>query len=97
MDNYDDLLSNVPAEGQESTHFSKDEYAAMKNAEREDLYALSDSTAMEAAGDGGMFQKYLDVQARFSRYSAVNALLILAQKPFSCPRLAYCPSFGWGC
>jgi hypothetical protein len=81
MSNFDDLLSNAPAEGQGGKQFSKGEYAAKKLAERENLYALSDATALEVAGDGGMFQKYLDVQAQFSRYSAVNALLILAQKP----------------
>ena len=36
---------------------------------------------MDVAGDGGKFQQYLDVQSRFTRYSAVNALLVLAQMP----------------
>jgi hypothetical protein len=33
------------------------------------------------AGDGNAFQKYLDVQSHFDRYSVSNALLILNQKP----------------
>ncbi|MDR2043310.1 MAG: hypothetical protein LBQ15_02885 [Clostridium sp.] len=33
------------------------------------------------AGDGGRFQAFLDLQARLSRYSAVNALLAFAQNP----------------
>lgn len=33
------------------------------------------------ASDSGKFQQYLDVQARFDRYTANNALLILAQRP----------------
>lgn len=32
-------------------------------------------------GRQGKFQAYLDVQTCFSRYSATNVLLILAQKP----------------
>ena len=31
--------------------------------------------------DGELFRSYLDVQSRFDRYTATNALLILAQKP----------------
>ena len=73
MNNYDDLLNNVP--------ISKEEYSAKKQAEREAVYELSDVTAMVVAGDGGHFQQYLDVQAGFDRYSTVNTLLILAQKP----------------
>ena len=80
MNNYDDLLNNAPAQPQ-SGQLSKEEYADKKRAEREDVFALSDSTALEVAGDGGKFRQYLDVQSRFDRYSAVNALLILAQKP----------------
>jgi hypothetical protein len=83
MANFDDLLeNNTPAEEEQSgQRLSSEEYAAKKKAEREAVYALSDSTAMEVAADGARFQKYLDVQSRFSRYSANNALLILAQKP----------------
>ena len=81
MNNYDDLLNNIPAEGQSGQQLSKEDYAAKKQAEREDVFALSDNTALEVAGDGGKFQQYLDVQTQFGRYSAVNSLLIMAQKP----------------
>ena len=80
MNNYDDLLSNAPAEEQ-SPRLSKEEYTAKKQAEREAIFETSDTTALEVAGDGGRFREYLDIQAQFSRYSAVNALLIMAQKP----------------
>ena len=80
MNNYDDILNNAPDEGQ-SGQLSKEEYAARKKAERDEVFTLSDTTAQEVAGDGGKFQQYLDVQSKFDRYSAVNALLILAQKP----------------
>lgn len=78
--NYDDLLNNVPAEEQSVPQLSKEEYAAKKKAEREEAFELSDQTAMEVSADGGKFQSYLDLQAHFDRYSAVNALLILAQQ-----------------
>ena len=83
MNNYDDLLNNAPAEGQQNSQLSKEDYAAKKKAERDEIFALSDNTALEVAGDGGKFRQYLDVQSNFDRYSAVNALLILAQKPES--------------
>jgi hypothetical protein len=82
MANFDDLLNNTaPAEAQGDQRLSNEEYAAKKKAEREAVYELSDNTAMEVAVDGDKFQEFLDVQAKFGRYSAVNALLITAQKP----------------
>jgi len=81
MANFDDLLNNAPAEEQGRQQLSKEEYAAKKQAEREAVYELSDQTALEVSGDGERFRQYLDVQSTFGRYSAVNALLILAQKP----------------
>jgi hypothetical protein len=79
MADFDDLLNNSPEE--EEHEYSKEEYAERKQTEREALYELSDSTALEVAADGGRFSRHLDVQARFDRYSAVNALLITAQMP----------------
>jgi hypothetical protein len=82
MNNFDDILNNASSnEEQNSQRLSTEEYAAKKKAEREAVYELSDNTAMEVATDGDKFQQYLDVQANFSRYSAINTLLILAQKP----------------
>jgi len=80
-DDFDDLLNNnVSAEQQGGQFLTKEEYAAKKQAERDAVYMLADNTAMEITADGGRFQQYLDVQTQFGRYSAVNALLILAQK-----------------
>ncbi len=61
--------------------FDKDAWAAKKQEERKELYALADATAVEISSNGEKFQAYLDVQARFSRYTPTNALLILAQMP----------------
>ena len=83
MNNYDDLLSNAPAGEQQHrqlTQEEKAEYGAKKQGEREELYALSDATALEVSGDGGKFKQYLDMQAKVGR-SAVNTLLIMAQMP----------------
>ena len=78
MSNFDDIF-----EGQSSGYrredktFDKEAWAAKKQAERKDVYALADSTAEAIKGDGNKFRDYLDVQSRFDRYSATNALLIL--------------------
>ena len=82
MENFDDIFDNSsPGERQGGQQYSKDEYAAMKKGEREELYAWLDATAMSAAAEPAAFRQYLDVQSRFDRYSAVNALLVLSQKP----------------
>ena len=80
MSNYDDLLNNTPAE-ESAPQLSKEEYAAKKKAEREEVFALSDRTALDVASDGGKFQSFLDLQGRLDRYSAVNSLLTFAQNP----------------
>jgi hypothetical protein len=83
MENFDDLLNNSRGDGKPeySPEYSKEEYTERKKTEREALYELSDNTALAVAADGGKFKQYLDVQAKFGRYSAVNALLITAQNP----------------
>ena len=80
MANFDDLLNNSPA-GEAPPQLSKEEYAAKKQAEREDAFALSDNTALDVAANGGKFQSFLDLQARLDRYSAVNTLLVFAKNP----------------
>jgi len=81
MSNFDDILTNNPEQEQKNNpDFNVEEWAAAKKAERDSYYALADSTAIKIASDGDMFRQYLDVQSRFDRTSAVNSLLILAQK-----------------
>ena len=79
MSNFDDIFAGKS--GSEDRPFDKEAWAAKKQEERKELYALADSTAAEISGDGEKYQKYLDVQSRFSRYTPTNALLILAQMP----------------
>ena len=80
MPNYDDLFTSQPAQGEE-TPFDKDAWAAKKQAEREGVYAMIDNHVHDMGMDGGVFQAYLDVQARFDLYSVSNAILIAAQCP----------------
>ena len=78
MPNYDDLFTGQPAPQEE---FNKDAWAAKKQAEREGVYLTIDTYAHNMSADGGLFQAYLDVQARFDLYSVSNAILIAAQCP----------------
>lgn len=61
--------------------FDKAEWAAQKQAQRNEAYELIDTTCTEMAVDGDAFRQYLDVQGRFDRYSVNNAILVSAQKP----------------
>ena len=82
MSTFDDIFSGQNGNSRWSDQpFDKEAWAAKKQEERKELYALADSTAAEISGDGEKYQKYLDVQSRFSRYTPTNALLILAQMP----------------
>lgn len=83
MENFDDLFQSVPAKGarRETDEFDKDAWAAQKQAEREAVYEMIDDTLSLMGRNGQVFQSYLDVQARFDRYSPNNAALIAAQMP----------------
>ena len=86
--NFDDLLLELQQEQQaeqpKSTTlepFDKDAYRERKQAERDEAYRMADVTAERAAASGEVYASYLNVQARFNRYSVNNALLIAAQMP----------------
>ena len=82
MSNFDDIFSGQGDKPRWNDQpFDKEAWAAKKQEERKELYALADSTATETSKDGDRFRQYLDVQSRFSRYTPTNALLILAQMP----------------
>ena len=80
MPNYDDLFTGQPAQREEKP-FDKTVWAAKKQSEREGVYAMIDSYVQNMGKEGGLFQAYLDVQARFDLYSVSNAILIAAQCP----------------
>lgn len=77
MSIFDDIFESAP----QTDEYDKEAWAAKKQAERDEVYALADATAETICTDGGKFRDYLDVQATFRNYSATNALLILATKP----------------
>jgi hypothetical protein len=77
--NFDDILMTAEKEGNQP--FDKEAWAEKKKEEREEVYALLDRETEEVAADGSKFKQYLDTQSRFSRYSAGNVLLIMAQMP----------------
>ena len=61
--------------------FNKEEWAAQKQAQRQEAYELIDDTCGKMMTDGEAFRQYLDVQGRFDRYSVNNAILVSAQMP----------------
>lgn len=84
MNGFDDIFAAQPTSkniNRDSTTFDKEAWAAQKQQERENAYALIDKTAGQMVGDSGLFKTYLDVQSRFDRYSVGNAILITAQMP----------------
>lgn len=82
MSNFDDIFSSQGDKPRWNNQpFDKEAWAAKKQEERKELYALADSTAAEISKDGDKYRQYLDMQSRFSRYTPTNALLILAQMP----------------
>ena len=78
MENNFDSMLNVSAVPQDD---KKAAFIAESKNNRSRCYELSEQITNEVAADSGKFQQYLDVQARFDRYTANNALLILAQRP----------------
>ena len=61
--------------------FDKDAWVEKKKQERADAYALIDEGTEAIAQECEKFRDYLNVQARFDRYSVSNAILIAHQMP----------------
>lgn len=77
MNNYDEIISN----GTEQNSFDKDAWIKKKQEDRQKAYELMDETAKDIVSDPTKFKNYLDVQARFDKYSVGNSLLITSQRP----------------
>lgn len=73
-----DSLLNVSAVPQDDRVAA---FIAESRNNRSRCYEMSEQMTTAVATDGQAFQQYLDVQSRFDRYTANNALLIMAQKP----------------
>lgn len=78
MDNNFDSLLNVSAVPQDD---EKAAFIAKSKNNRSRCYEMSGQITERVATDSGAFQQYLDIQSRFSHYTANNALLIMAQRP----------------
>ena len=59
MSNFDDIFEgNAPRKGQTNQPFDKEAWAEKKQAERQAVYDLADSTAEAVSADGSKFQAY---------------------------------------
>lgn len=77
MGKFDDLL-NTSVSGYDPRTA---DFIAESKANRQRCYEYLEQAALGVAETGGAYQKFLDVQSRFERYTAGNALLIMAQNP----------------
>ena len=79
------MIKNREAEQQESQpdgqRLSKEEYAAMKKAEREDLWARVDAQAQEVFRDDTAMKGFFDFMARCTPQSTRNLLILYDQNP----------------
>lgn len=78
MENNFDSLLNVSAVPQDDRVAA---FIAESKNNRNRCYELSEQVTAQVATDSGAFRQYLDIQSRFDRYTANNALLIMAQRP----------------
>lgn len=83
MENFDDLLTEKTNKDNLTQHkrYSKEEYTEYKQNERDIVYAIIDTAAIEVSQKPDKFKEYLDMLSHFDRYSVSNNLLIMAQKP----------------
>lgn len=77
MNNFDDIL-NTGSKGQVD---NKEAFIVESKKNREYCFELLDVMAAQVVTSQSEYKGFLDVQSRFSRYTANNALLIMAQKP----------------
>ncbi|PWJ47815.1 hypothetical protein [Faecalicatena contorta] len=78
MENNFDAMLNVSAVPQDDRTAA---FIAESKNNRNRCYELSEQITEAVATDGQVFERYLNVQSRFDRYTANNTLLIMAQNP----------------
>ncbi len=71
--------ADIPADA--GQQLSKEEYAAMKKQEREEVWAEVDSKAQEVFRDGESLKGFLNFMARCKPQKAANLLLLYSQNP----------------
>lgn len=79
------MIKNREAEQQETQpdgqQFSKEEYAAIKKAEREEVWARVDAQAQAVFRDDASMKGFLDFMARCTPQSTRNLLILYDQNP----------------
>lgn len=78
MGELDQVFDNY---SKKNRQYNKEEWIEYKKQEKQEVYALIDTTAEKIVQDGQEFRKYLDTQSKFEQYSVGNSLLITAQMP----------------
>ena len=82
MNDFDEIMAKANNNStQTKKPFDKEAWKEKKQQERQEAYALIDSTADLVKSDVNKFKEYLDVQGRFDKYSVGNALIITAKMP----------------
>ncbi len=61
--------------------FDKEKWIEKKKMQKKEAYEKVEAVCAEMVQGGEAFQKYLDIQGRFDRYSVFNAALVSAVKP----------------
>lgn len=78
MNNFDDIFESAAASGQPDT---RPQWQVRQQRNLENAYAMIDTALDEISQGQGDVPGYLDIQARFDRYSARNVLLVQKQRP----------------
>lgn len=78
MNNFDDIFESTAPSGQPDT---RSRWQVRQQQNRENAYAMIDAALEEISQGRGDVPGYLDIQARFDRYSARNVLLVQKQRP----------------
>ena len=78
MNNFDDIFESAAASGQPGT---RSRWQVRQQHNLENAYAMIDAALEEISQGKGDVPGYLDIQARFDRYSARNVLLVQKQRP----------------
>lgn len=83
MNEFDEIIAGIGAEkeAQPTEKLSREEWAAKKMQERQEVYDMVDKATELVTIEPGILQGFLDIQSRFDRYSARNALLVAYQEP----------------
>ena len=75
------LSGGEPPVTEEQPRMSKEEYAALKKQEREEVWAEIDAKAQDVFKDGDSLKGFLDFMAQCKPQKTPNLLLLYSQNP----------------